>query len=320
MGGSLLVAIAVTLQALSNGLLSGNLKGTESVLLSFVAFGTSTLVFGVTARLRVGGERVPLRGLRLRLMVVLNVATAVTFLGFYWSLSAIPAPLAAAVETGIGPLAVACFRIRQSPPTRRAAELGLGAVALTLALSVGSRMVSTGRGESPALLVGGVGIAAIAGCSAAGIATLSHRLGQLRVTPVQVTAHRFHLTYLIAAVVLAFAGHPAEGWTASRVGFIASIAVLGATLPLFVLQIGMQRTPPLAVTLIASAVPGLTYLMASLVGQQRFDALTFVLINGSLAVAFLGPVLTRRLPTPTAPRHSASESARRLEAVAEPQM
>ena len=31
-----------------------------------------------------------------------------------------------------------------------------------------------------------------------GIAVLSHRLGQLRVSPVQVTAHRFHLTYLFA--------------------------------------------------------------------------------------------------------------------------
>jgi hypothetical protein len=37
--------------------------------------------------------------------------------------------------------------------------------------------------------------------------------------------------------------------------------------------------------------------MATLVGRQGFDLVTFVLINGSLGVAFLGPVLLRRLPS-----------------------
>lgn len=144
MGGSLLVAVAITLQALSNGLLSDNLSGRESVLLSFTAFSASALVFGLVVRFRSKSDRQPLRDERLRLMLVLNGATAVTFLGFYWSLSLIPAPLAAAVETGIGPLAMACFRIRKSAGARRLAELGLGVLALGLALAVAGRMVSVG--------------------------------------------------------------------------------------------------------------------------------------------------------------------------------
>ncbi len=299
MGGSLLVGIAITLQAVSNGLLSDRLTGSGSLLLSFTAFSTSALVFGVVARFRASGERQRLRGTRLRLMVLLNMATAVTFLGFYWSLSVIPAPLASAVETGIGPLALACFPIRRSLGARRPAEVGVGLLALLLALLVGCRMDSTGQAHSPALLLGGIAVAAVAGCSAAGIAVLSHRLGQLRVSPVQVTAHRFHLTYLFALATLALGGQPSGGWRGSTVAFIASVAVLGAALPLFVLQIGMQRTAPVVVTLMASAVPGLTYLMASLVGHQRFDVPTFALISGSLGVAFLGPTLLRRLPSRT---------------------
>lgn len=314
MGGSPLVIIAITLQALSNGLLSDHLSGAESVLLSFLAFGTSALVFGLVTKFRAGEDRQPLRGARLRLMLLLNVATAVTFLGFYWSLSVIPAPLASAVETGIGPLAVACFGIRRSGGARRSVETGLGALSLLLALCVGCRMVSNGQIESPALLLGGAGVAAVAGCSAAGIAVLSHRLGRLRVSPVQVTAHRFHLTYLLALAVLLFGGRPAGGWAGSSVAFIAAVAVLGAALPLFVLQIGMQRTAPLVVTLMASAVPGLTYLMATLVGRQGFDLVTFVLINGSLGVAFLGPVLVRRLRQDPAP-----VGWRRSSPVAEPE-
>ncbi|ACU77263.1 hypothetical protein Caci_8440 [Catenulispora acidiphila DSM 44928] len=309
MGGSLLVTIAITLQALSNGLLSDHLSGAESVLLSFLAFGTSALVFGLATRFRASEDRQPLRGARLRLMLLLNVATAVTFLGFYWSLSVIPAPLASAVETGIGPLALACLLIRRSGGVRRLVEISLGALSLLLALLAGCRMASNGRVESPALLLGGVGIAAVAGCSAAGIAALSHRLGQLRVSPAQVTAHRFHLTYLLALAVLVSGSRPAGGWAGSSVAFIAAVAVLGAALPLYVLQIGMQRTAPLVVTLMASAVPGLTYLMASLVGRQGFDIVTFVLFNGSLGVAFLGPVLVRRLPRTAADVTRASGQA-----------
>ncbi|MFE0101631.1 EamA family transporter [Streptomyces sp. NPDC059009] len=304
MSGSLLVAVAIALQALSNGLLSDNLSGSESVLLSFTAFSVSALVFGLVARFRRNGERQPLRGERLRLMLVLNAATAVTFLGFYRSLSLIPAPLATAVETGIGPLAIACFRIRQSSGVRRLAELGLGMLALSLALAVAGRMASVGQVESVQILVGGVALAAIAGCSAAGIAVLSYRLGQLKVSPVQVTAHRFHLTYLLALAVLLFGDMPADGPAGTRGAFIVSVAVLGVALPLFVLQIGMQRTPPLVVTLLASAVPGLTYLVSSSAGEQGFDAVTFVLINVSLVVAFLVPVFVGRLAKATTPRSS----------------
>ena len=312
MSGLPLVVIAITLQALTNGLLSDHVDSTESLLLSFIAFGTSALVFGVVARVRPDPGRPAIRGARLRLMLLLNVATAVTFLGFYWSLSVIPAPLAAALETGIGPLAMAGFRVRQSTGLRRVAELGLGTLALLLALSVAVRMGAVGqlgRGHSPAMLPIGAGMAAVAGCSAAAIATISHRLGQLRVSPVQVTAHRFHLTYLLALTALIHSGGPAAGLTSSRVAFIATLAVLGASLPLFVLQIGMHRTAPLTVTVLASAVPGLTYLTAAVVGHQRFDAVSFALINASLGVAFLGPIVLRRLSmsssvaTPLRSRH-----------------
>jgi drug/metabolite transporter (DMT)-like permease len=205
-----------------------------------------------------------------------------------------------------------CIQIRRSAGAPWPVEVGVGVLALLLALCVGCRMVTTGQVDSPALLLDGVVVAAVAGCSAAAIAVLSHRLGQLRVSPVQVTAHRFHLTYLLALGVLMFGGQPTGGWRGSTVAFIVLVAVFGAAVPLFVLQIGMQRTAPLIVTLLASAVPALTYLMASLVGQQRFDGLSFTLISGSLGVAFLGPVLMRWAPrrAAAAPRVSSAACPR----------
>lgn len=81
---------------------------------------------------------------------------------------------------------------------------------------------------------------------AAGIAVISHRLGRLAISPVTVTAHRFHLTYLLAPALLLLGPDPGpRSFSGGRIAFIAVLAVLGVALPLFVLQIGMQRTAPL---------------------------------------------------------------------------
>lgn len=286
---------AITLQALANGLLSGNLHGDQNLLFSFTAFGFSALAFGFAARIRRTGPRArTFHGERLRLMMKLNVATAVTFLGFYWSLTLIPASLASAVETGIGPLALAVSGLRSSTGARQARKPVLGALALVLALGVAGRVMSLEQAAPLPAFCLGLAAAAVAGISAASIATLSHRLGRLEVPPVEVTAHRFHLTYVLALAALLFGPGPGVGHASgAHIGFIALVAVFGAALPLFVLQVGMQRTTPFVVTLLASAVPSLTYLMATFVGDEKFDLLTFVLINGSLAVAFLGPVALR---------------------------
>jgi drug/metabolite transporter (DMT)-like permease len=292
--GSALVIAAIVVQAVTNGVLSGHLDGSESLLLSFTAFGLSALASGIVdRRRRTRGIREPLRGERLRVMVLLNAATAVAFLGFYTALTLAPAALAAALETGIGPLVLALSALRH-PEARDLRRILLGAVTLALALGAALRAAAAGAAYSAADLTAGLALAAVAGTAAAGIAVLSHRLGRLDVSPVTVTAHRFHLTYLLALGLLLF--NPSTGLrsiTGTSAGVIVLLAVLGVALPLFVLQIGMQRTPPIVVTLLASGVPGMTYLTAVCARGEAFGPLAFILINGSLVLAFLGPPLIR---------------------------
>jgi hypothetical protein len=99
----------------------------------------------------------------------------------------------------------------------------------------------------------------------------------------------------VAAAALMARGGPVAGMTDSQVAFIAAMALAGAALPLFVLQIGMQQTAPLTVAMLASAVPGLTYLAAAIAGNQRFDVVSFVLITASIGLAFLGPIVLKRV-------------------------
>lgn len=290
--GAVLVFAAALAQAVSNGLLSRNLSGPESLLFSFLSFGIATLVFLTVAGVRGDGSG---RGPgspagAFRPLALLNLATAVTFLGFYWSLSLVPAPLAVAVETGVGPLAVTCLRYRSLRAAQRPGALVMGVLALVLALLTAVRMVSDGRPGPLHTQLTGLAVAAVAGTSAATVPILSRRLGALGVSPVRVTAHRFHLTYATALMLLAVEGVPSTTLhNGSRLSFLLLVAALGTALPLFVLQVGMHRTAPLRVALIVSSVPGMTYLTAGAVGRQGFDRIAFVLTSGSLALAYLGP-------------------------------
>ncbi len=296
----MLVVVAVVFQAVSNGLLSDRLSGTDSLFLSFVAFGASALVFALVARFRRGrAGKGTFRGEQGRLLGLLNVATAVTFLSFYWSLSLIPAPLAVGVESGIGPLALACLRLRRPAKAPRLGALAVATVALSLSLAAAARMVSAGQAQGSPAFAAGLGAAALAGVSAATIPVLSFRLGALRVSPVQVNAHRFHLTYGLALVALAFCPKASvQALRGPQALLCAAIAVAGVALPLFVLQVGIQRTRPMTVVLLASAAPGLTYLVAAAAGRQHLDAPALALISGGLVTAFVGPAVTERLWCP----------------------
>jgi inner membrane transporter RhtA len=296
----MLVVVAVVLQAVSNGLLSDQLSGTESLFLSFVAFGASALVFGLVARFRRGrASGGTFRGAQGRLLRLLNVATAVTFLSFYWSLSLVPAPLAVGVESGVGPLTLACLRLRRPAKAPGLWALAVAAAALALSLAAAARMVSAGQAQGSPAFAAGLGAAALAGVSAATIPVLSFRLGALGVSPVQVNAHRFHLTYGLALVALVLCPKASvRALLGSQALWCAVIAVAGVALPLFVLQVGIQRTRPMTVVLLASAAPGLTYLVAAVAGRQHLDAPALALINGGLVTAFAGPVVTERLRGP----------------------
>ncbi|MGH3622966.1 MAG: hypothetical protein ACRDQ5_14405 [Sciscionella sp.] len=298
MPGIALVFVAVLLQALSNGLLSENLGGRESLLFSFLSFGVATVIFLVVSRVRSrrnGGVADSIRP-AVGPLAWLNLATAVTFLGFYWSLSLIPAPLAVAVEAGVGPLVLICLRYRSLGFAQRRGQTMIGVLALVLAVSAAARVVSGGEFGSVHVALLGFAIAALAGISAATVPLLSVRLAGLNASPARVTAHRFHLTYTLAFAILLIGGFPADTvHNASRMVFLVVVAAFGTALPLFILQVGMQQTAPLMVALAVSSLPSLTYLSASVLGRQSFDRLTFVLVSGSLVLAFIGPFLIRAL-------------------------
>ncbi|MFC4337272.1 EamA family transporter [Salininema proteolyticum] len=303
MTGVLAVVLAAALQAVGNGLMTNNLTASESFLLSLTAFGTLAAVFGAVQRLRSGKPVLDAR--QRRSMLWLNVCTAGAFLGLYWSYSLIPAPLASSIGIGIAPLAVAVANHVREAEGRRLPEYAVGFVSAGFIVALAVRTSVDGATEFDTRFAFGIAVATLVGAVFSLVPLISHDLARSGLDPVYITAHRFHLAYPAAFALLAFqpdaARTVADG---ARIVPLLATALVCVALPLFLLQIGMQRTPPLAMTLVYSVQPSLTYLAAVAVGGIEFDEVAFALINISLATAALGPTVIRRIHRRAARPHS----------------
>ncbi|AJP03906.1 hypothetical protein TU94_22990 [Streptomyces cyaneogriseus subsp. noncyanogenus] len=280
----LCIVASVVLQAAVYGHVSGRLDSAGSLALSCAGFGAAALVFNAVLLVR-GARRGPGAPAAPRargLLVLMNVVTAVTFLSFYASLTWIPSALATGVETAIGPAVLALLGLTRF--ARRVPWRGWAAAAVLVLLGVGCGVRFTGsHGLSGDAAVRGLTLVLVAGAGAAVLALISAELGRRGVDPVHVTAHRFHLTYLCGAGLLVVTGGTDGAWTTDLTGTLVT-GLLAVTLPLFLLQAGLQRTDPMVSMVLLTTLPGATYL-AETAFHGSFDPGALALICALIAVA-----------------------------------
>ncbi|MGD3108498.1 hypothetical protein [Streptomyces sp. YGL11-2] len=268
---AILISVSVLMQAGCFGYLSGRLTPSGSLLLSCAGFFMSALLFTAVHLVRRGRRRPevvlpgPVERRRTnRLMWLMNLVTATTFLSFYVSLAWIPATLASGIETAVGPLALVVlalvFRAGERPtPLVWGTAVALAAAGGALAWSL------TGGADIGWEALAGLGLVTVAGVGASGLALVSKKLGGLGTHPVTVTAHRFHLTYLGAGVLFLLQGGSPHDSGVPLV-LIPLLGIVAITIPLFILQIGLQRAHPMAAMTILTTLPGMTYLSETLWG------------------------------------------------------
>lgn len=278
----LLVLGAVMLQSSVQGLMSGRVSAAESLLFNMIGFSLCTLVYLGIRRLR--GSRRRLSAMERRLMLGLNALTAITFIGYYMSLTLIPASTTSALTTAISPAVVGVTMLVTRKTVLSTTKWAFAGALCVVAGVLAVWSWDTGGADSAAGGVAGVALAVCAGWGMASITVLSRRLGELEVCPLLVTAHRFHLTYGLAAVLwLATGAHvPSGGQLLSLTGY----SVAAAVLPLFLLQVGVQRADPLAAMMIIVTGPSMVYLVQVATGTP-FDTVTIVLILAVIALSVL---------------------------------
>lgn len=294
----LLILAAVVMQAVVQGFMTEDVSPSDSLVFSAMAFAAAAAVFGGVDRVR-RSEPVPVTRVVRVSVVWMNLATAATFLSFYVSISLIPASTTSSIESALGPMAlmVIAWVVSRRREWSGAAEPTLILVMMVLGLALAHR---TWQLSDPiagsAQAVAGLALAAVAAIGMAAVVLLSKSIGNNGISAVWVTAHRFHLTYVLAASAWIVGGTRLPDLGELTRLFV--FGVVGVVIPLFLLQVGVQRAAPLPAIAVIALLPGLTWLVQLAAGHTP-DIVSLALIVG---VVLVSVALTKRPATvPSSP-------------------
>ncbi|QII09295.1 hypothetical protein BH93_27375 (plasmid) [Rhodococcoides fascians A25f] len=279
-----LILAAVVMQAIVQGFMTEDISPAGSLAFSAMAFATAAAVFGCIGTMRRSDAAPATRATRVS-MIWMNIATAATFLSFYVSISLIPASTTSSIESALGPVAlmVIAWVVSRRREWRGTTELLLIAVMMGLGLLLAFRTwQDSGPNAGSAQTVAGLLLAIVAAIGMAAVVLLSKTMGNRGIGATWVTANRFHLTYVLAALVWMVSGaHPPDAGELTRLFLFGIVAVV---IPLFLLQVGIQRAAPLPAIAIIALLPGVTWL-AQLAAGHPIDMVSLALILGVVLVS-----------------------------------
>ncbi|WP_157394658.1 hypothetical protein [Ursidibacter arcticus] len=214
-------------------------------------------------------------------LFALNIYTAIAFLGFYLSISFIPASISALLEAAAGPLCVALLSFRTNLENNKI-SINLLFPLLILLLGIIALFI-----QSPELsyktLIGCV-LSILAALGAALISIKSYDLSDI--SPHIILAHRFHLTW-IASAFLIF-GYYDFDLNKIDLPFTIALVFLGVVLPMYFLQKGMQKVKPMVTMVALSIIPMITYISESLIdGSLYMEIIVILLISTILSLFYI---------------------------------
>lgn len=253
----LAILAAVVLQAIGKIAYGTWLPGISSALFVFISFTITGLFFLLTPGSRPG------RGAPVTLLL-LNLATALTFLCFFYALQQIEPAIVGAIEIGLGPvaaLALAFMLSRERPGMLRVFVCLLVAVGCAVLSSAAIRGTGVSEGMSGDPWRGLLASAA-AGIGAVLITICSKHLLQARGWSFgAVLAHRFYA--IVPLALLFYLARPGEPitWSAELGVAIMLISIVGVLAPLYLLQVGIGRCDPYTVMVTMAALPVITFLI-----------------------------------------------------------
>lgn len=256
--GRAAVLAAVLLQAIGKVVYGTALTAVPSPLFVFVSFSLTALVFLLFAR-KGAGE------MAWTPLLVLNLATAITFLSFFFALKLIEPAIAVAVNIGIGPILAVLIAWHAGGGKPSMHRLGVcagilaGCAVLCVSALRGSGFSLEGGSPLP-----GLAASAIAGVGTVAITVASRSLMDRGWQPGAVLAHRFYAV-VPASLLLSLGLDPASlAWTPGLALLLPGVALVGVLIPLYLLQFGIRRCDPYTVMVTMAALPALTFLIEGL--------------------------------------------------------
>lgn len=259
---------AVFLQAIGKVAYGTWLAAFPSPLFVFFSFTLTAALFLCLSRRGIGE-------LAWRPLVLLNVATALTFLCFFYALKLIEPAIVGAVEIGIGPVLAVLLTLvltGERPSFGRVIVcIGIlcGCGVLAVAALQGSGFASFGLS---AWL--GLAASAAAGLGAVLITMASKTLLGRGWQFGAVLAHRFYLILPVSLVLSVVSGTSGVEWSGGLAATLVAVSIIGVLAPLYLLQVGIGKCDPYTVMVTMSALPILTFAVEGFSPLYTFSWLT----------------------------------------------
>lgn len=210
----------------------------------------------------------------LKPLVKLNIASSVTFMGFYFALKYIEPAIVSSLEMGIGPIFILILLFMQRKPML----IGQWAIAFGTFLSCGVLICAVLAGQSgvgmqlSSEMVLGV-IASILCGAGAVMCTVYSQLSEIGWTSSMILAKRF-IGVVVVSFILTF--DLIIPYFKDNIVWILLVTVVGVMLPMYLLQKGIQYTNTFLVMMSLSFVPVFTFAIQLLDARIQFSALTFI--------------------------------------------
>jgi drug/metabolite transporter (DMT)-like permease len=264
--GRCAVLLAVVLQAGGQVAYGTWLTEIPSPLFVFGTFVVATTFFlVVSGRGTTAGAWKPL--------LVLNAATTMSFLSFFYALKVIEPAIASAILVGVGPVFAVLLALAHAGTRPSAARIAIcggilvGGAILAIAASNG-----TGAGQSVAL--SGIAASVATGLGAVLITVASRALLDRGWKSGAVLAHRFYMILPVSLVLALVADPGAIAWTTGLASTFFLVATLGVVGPLYLLLVGIRHTDPWTVVVTMAAMPLVTFAMQGLSPAYAWTWLT----------------------------------------------
>lgn len=291
-GASSLLASAL-LVALSSVYYSSYIRALDPFAFTFFSFTLMTVLFHGISRFSQPGGVTRLRGAARTDLVLLNIATALSFASFFYALKFLEPAIVGAIEVGGGPIVALIalwYRTRHLDRIHVLCVAGIGggsAVLIAAALQGRTGLVGIGARETTL----GV-IAALINAAAMALAAIySKRLSRHGWSSTRILTHR---SYVLVLFCFAVAGKRAIVEIARHWEGAVFVSITGVVVPLYLLQLGIKHCSTFIVVISLATIPVFTFFFELFDPRIRLSLPVLVGVSMLFASAVLAAVHSGR--------------------------
>jgi len=263
--GPSLVMVFCLSQAFRDVYFANVFQGIDFFVIILLAFSMATVVFGAVTIIRKPDELARIRG-EIPALISMNLLTALAWTSYFFSLKYLQPSIVNTLHSGAGPLtvvALAAFgiHIAKPSPIRPVEYLGYMGIAASLFFLWWVVLADRSglRTEGTLVTMAGLLLPLISGISITISSLMSKRLNERGIGADAVTAGRYLLIVVMAFFVVLFGSRPTGLGTAGEIAVLAVAAGVLIVLPLYALQLGIERTAPLTTHTIRALGPVMVF-------------------------------------------------------------